>query len=56
MSKIHDLMLSWLSQGQYNQQAWDALDYIISEAGGRGLRLILAIADNWETDSNTDNK
>ena len=56
MSKTHNLRSHWLSQGQYNQQAWDALDYIISEASDRGLRLILAIADNWDTDSNTDNK
>ena len=51
-----DLKSCWLLQGQYNDQAWDALDFIISEAGNRGLRLVIAIADNWETDSNTDNK
>ena len=42
-------MLSRLScvQGQYNPAAFAALDYIISEAGKRGLRLVLALADNW---------
>lgn len=43
-------------QGQYNEQAFKALDFIISEASKRGLRLVLALADNWLTDSNTDNK
>ena len=43
-------------QGQYNQEAFDALDFIISEASKRDLRLVIALADNWVTDSNTDNK
>ena len=34
-------------QGQYNQEAWDALDFIVSEAKKRSLRLVIALADNW---------
>lgn len=34
-------------QGQYNQEAWDALDFVINEAKKRSLRLVIALADNW---------
>lgn len=44
------------SPGQYNQEAWDALDFVINEAKKRSLRLVIALADNWDTDSNTDNR
>jgi mannan endo-1,4-beta-mannosidase len=33
--------------GEYNEAAFKALDTVIDEAGKRGLRLILAIANNW---------
>lgn len=41
--------------GEYNEAAFKALDTVIDEAGKRGLRLILAIANNWD-DANTDEK
>ncbi|KAK9792495.1 hypothetical protein WJX73_008718 [Symbiochloris irregularis] len=44
------------SIGQYNPAAWDAFDYVIAAAKQRKLRLIVALADNWDTASNTDNK
>ena len=41
--------------GEYNEKAFKALDFMIDEAGKRGLKLILAIANNWD-DANTDEK
>ena len=45
----HASCIQWLpsTQGQYNQQAWDALDYVVNEAKQRSLRLVVALADNW---------
>lgn len=36
------------SPGQYNQKALDAFDWVIAEARGRGLKLIMSFADNWK--------
>lgn len=41
--------------GEYNEKAFKALDFVIDEAGKRGLKLILAVANNWD-DANTDEK
>lgn len=52
-------------QGQYNEDAWEAFDFVIDEAGKRGLRLVIALANNWDSAdtsiehrdwANTDNK
>jgi mannan endo-1,4-beta-mannosidase len=52
-------------QGQYNEDAWQAFDFVISEASKRGLRLVIALANNWDSAdtsiehrdwANTDNK
>eukprot|EP00884_Botryococcus_braunii_P017735 jgi/Botrbrau1/4645/Bobra.33_2s0016.1 len=54
-----------VSPGQYNEDAWEAFDFVIDEAGKRGLRLVIALANNWDSAdtsiehrdwANTDNK
>ncbi|GMH42435.1 hypothetical protein BSKO_10354 [Bryopsis sp. KO-2023] len=34
--------------GEYNQKALDAFDWVLAEAGARGLKLIMSFADNWK--------
>ncbi|GMH41892.1 hypothetical protein BSKO_09802 [Bryopsis sp. KO-2023] len=34
--------------GDYNEDALQALDWVIAEAGRRGLKLIMTFADNWK--------
>lgn len=33
--------------GEYDEAAFDLLDYVVAEAGDRGMRLILPLANNW---------
>lgn len=33
--------------GKYNETAFKDLDFVISEAGKRNLKLIVALASNW---------
>ena len=33
--------------GQYNESALADMDFVVSEAGKRGLKLIIALASNW---------
>ncbi len=35
------------STGEYNEQAFQALDHILDEAAKLGMRVILALGDNW---------
>jgi mannan endo-1,4-beta-mannosidase len=35
------------SAGVYNEQAFKGLDTVISEAGKAGLKLIIALTNNW---------
>ena len=51
--------------GEYNEEAFKALDFILDEASKRDLRLVLAIANQWDSANtapeklqwaNTDNK
>jgi hypothetical protein len=38
--------------GQYNEQVFKALDYVLSEAARAGMRVIVALTDYWKpTDS-----
>ena len=40
------------SAGKYNEQAFQALDYILDEASKVGVRVLLTLSDNWApTDS-----
>jgi hypothetical protein len=54
-------------QGQYNEQVFRAFDYVLDQAAKHGVRLIAALANNWDAadhsweginqeDSNVDNK
>ncbi|XP_022132099.1 mannan endo-1,4-beta-mannosidase 7-like [Momordica charantia] len=36
------------SPGQYNEQMFQGLDYVISEAGKHGIKLILSLVNNYE--------
>lgn len=42
--------------GQYNQDAFKGLDFILDQLKKRNLRTIIALSNNWDSDSNTDNK
>ncbi|CAL8466100.1 g5636 [Coccomyxa elongata] len=44
------------SPGSYNEKAFQAFDKVISEAGKRKLRLVIAFVNNWDQDSSSDNK
>lgn len=44
------LMLVFCSAGQYNEEAFKALDQIIADADKAGAKLILTLTDNWRTD------
>jgi len=33
--------------GSYNESIIEGLDFIVAEAGKRGLKMVLALADNW---------
>ena len=41
--------------GQYDEATFKALDFVLDEARKRGLRLVLALANNWPS-ANTDEK
>jgi len=41
--------------GQYDEATFKALDFVLDEARKRGLRLVLAVANNWPS-ANTDEK
>lgn len=41
--------------GQYDEATFKALDFVLDEARKRGLRLVLAVANNWPS-GNTDEK
>ena len=41
-----------LSDGTYNESLLVAMDNFVAEASTRGLRLILALANNWNYNSN----
>ncbi len=54
-------------QGQYNEQVFRAFDYVLDQASKHGVRLIAALANNWDAadhsweginqeESNVDNK
>ncbi|MFB9239323.1 carbohydrate binding domain-containing protein [Plantactinospora siamensis] len=34
--------------GQFNERAFDSIDYSVAEAGRLGLRLIVPLTDNWQ--------
>ena len=36
-----------LRPGQYNEEAFRGLDTVIAEAGRAGLKLIIALTNNW---------
>lgn len=38
---------------QYNETALRDLDYVVSEAGKRNLKLIVALSSNWVYNTNT---
>ena len=42
--------------GTYNEQAFRAFDYVLDQAARHQLKLVISFADNWDTDSNSDNK
>ena len=44
------------AMGTYNEQAFRAFDYVLDQAARHQLRLVISFADNWDTDSNSDNK
>ncbi|CAL5228479.1 g11621 [Coccomyxa viridis] len=44
------------SIGSYNEQAFQAFDKVLDLAAKRQLRLVIALANNWDQDSNADNK
>ena len=45
------------SAGKYNEKAAKGLDYVIAAAARRGLKLVVALANNWKyNDKNTDAK
>ena len=35
------------SAGEYNERAFLALDHILNEAAKLGMRVIMALGDNW---------
>ncbi|VFR03631.1 unnamed protein product [Cuscuta campestris] len=37
-----------IEPGHYNQTILEALDYVVSAAGERGIKVILSLADNWK--------
>lgn len=41
-------MVLQISPGEYNQDALDALDWVLAEAASRGLKLLMSFADNWK--------
>ena len=44
------------AMGTYNEQAFRAFDYVLDQAASHQLKLVISFADNWDTDSNSDNK
>ena len=44
------------AMGTYNEQAFRAFDWVLDQAARHQLRLVVTFADNWDTDSNSDNK
>ena len=44
------------AMGTYNEQAFRAFDYVLDQAARHQLKLVISFADNWDTDSNSDNK
>jgi mannan endo-1,4-beta-mannosidase len=40
--------------GQYNEAAFRGLDYLLDEARKRGVRLLLALTDNWQPTGGAD--
>ena len=47
MLEVGDRCLA--SSGQYNEDAFRALDYIIERAGFYGIKLILTFGDEWNS-------
>ena len=41
-----------LSDGTYNESLLVAMDNVVAEASTRGLKLIMALANNWNYNSN----
>lgn len=47
--------MSFVTSGQYNEEAFAGLDYIIERAGFYGIKLILTFSNEWTTaDSKTN--
>lgn len=42
--------------GTYSERAFQAFDYVLDQAARFGLKLVISLANNWDTDSNSDNK
>lgn len=42
--------------GMYNERAFQAFDWVLDQAARYKLRLVISLANNWDTDSNSDNK
>lgn len=42
--------------GTYSERAFQAFDWVLDQAARFGLKLVITFADNWDTDSNSDNK
>lgn len=40
--------------GQYREEMFRGLDYLIDEARKRGIRLLLALVDNWQATGGAD--
>lgn len=35
------------SPGQYNEDVFEALDFVVAEAGAAGIRVVLSLTDQW---------
>jgi len=42
--------------GTYSERAFQAFDYVLDQAARFKLKLVISLANNWDTDSNSDNK
>ena len=42
-------MIGWLARaGQYNEQVFKSIDFILNEMGKQGIKVIVALIDYWK--------